>query len=294
VGEGTQLVNGPNPFELSGFSCLAMEDGTIVTRPNGTTVTLKQGDSTFITVRKSDQVKSNKPIQVILLTGDRDSSFQTRWFTMRPIETYADSYVSPVGDSYGRTKVILYNPSATRTVQYTVTTLVNSTLQNATNTLNPKQVVMTATIPTGSGALINGNGRMVALSLTDSEQSAQSGGTGGSRYDWGIPVIPRNELTSQVLIGLGYGCTNNDCRGALVLVCVDGRNFASLPLAHTRFLLLLIEYIQARLIATQCGSRTYRNPKLPRSNRFRLNTHIMPICSILHQSHGRCGSIHRL
>jgi hypothetical protein len=32
-------------------------------------------------------------------------------------------------------------------------------------------------------------------------------------HDWGYPLIPRNELTSQVLVGLGYGCTNNNCQG---------------------------------------------------------------------------------
>jgi hypothetical protein len=30
-------------------------------------------------------------------------------------------------------------------------------------------------------------------------------------FDWGFPLLARDELTSQVLIGLGYGCTNNEC-----------------------------------------------------------------------------------
>jgi hypothetical protein len=36
-------------------------------------------------------------------------------------------------------------------------------------------------------------------------------GTGGERYDWGFPVVPTNQLTPQVVVGLGYGCTNNNC-----------------------------------------------------------------------------------
>jgi hypothetical protein len=37
--------------------------------------------------------------------------------------------------------------------------------------------------------------------------------TTGKWFDWGFPVVPMNLLTPQVLIGWGYGCTNNDCEG---------------------------------------------------------------------------------
>jgi IgGFc binding protein len=214
VGEGTQLIaGGPNAFGLSGFSCMAMDDQTKVTMPNGTVATLKQGQSIFLKVKKSDQVNSDKPIQVILQTAEPLSHYQTRWFTMRPIGMYTDKYVSPVGDSYGRTRIVLYNPStvANSNLTYSITTLVNGTLTKVTNTLIAKQALASAIIPTGSGALVEASDKLVALSYTDTENSAGSGSTGGDRYDWGIPLLPRNELTSQVLIGLGYGCTNNAC-----------------------------------------------------------------------------------
>jgi IgGFc binding protein len=212
VGEGTQLIaNGPDPFGLSGFSCMAMEDQTKVTVANGTVFTLKQGQSIYVTVKKSDQVTSDKPIQVILLTAQRGSHYQTRWFTMRPIGMYTDKYVSPVGDNYGRSRVILYNPSTTGALTYNITTLVNGVLTKVSNTLVAKQALASAIIPTGSGALVEASANLVALSYTDTENQAGSGDTGGNRYDWGIPLLPRNELTSQVLIGLGYGCTNNAC-----------------------------------------------------------------------------------
>jgi uncharacterized repeat protein (TIGR01451 family) len=34
---------------------------------------------------------------------------------------------------------------------------------------------------------------------------------GGQVYDWGFPVLQYAKLTSQVLVGWGYGCTDNNC-----------------------------------------------------------------------------------
>jgi uncharacterized repeat protein (TIGR01451 family) len=56
------------------------------------------------------------------------------------------------------------------------------------------------------------------LSVTDTEiyTDHASGGTeqlNGQAFDWGYPLQPTNSLTSQVLVGWGYGCTSNDCQG---------------------------------------------------------------------------------
>jgi uncharacterized repeat protein (TIGR01451 family) len=34
----------------------------------------------------------------------------------------------------------------------------------------------------------------------------------GVLFDWGFPVVAVRDLTPQVLIGLGFGCTDNDCK----------------------------------------------------------------------------------
>jgi IgGFc binding protein len=109
VGAGTYLTNNTDPFEISGFSCLAAEDNTRVTMPNGTVSTLRMGQSIFVPVRMSNQVRADKPIQVVLLTLDKDSLVQTRWYTMRPVSSFQRSYVSPVGDSVANTAIIVYN-----------------------------------------------------------------------------------------------------------------------------------------------------------------------------------------
>jgi hypothetical protein len=33
----------------------------------------------------------------------------------------------------------------------------------------------------------------------------------GLTYDWGFPLLPSKQLTSQVLVGMGVGCTNLPC-----------------------------------------------------------------------------------
>lgn len=211
VGENTVLMNSES-FQLSAFIYMAAENNTQVTHPDGSSRTLQMGQSGIVTVLQSNRLVSNKPIQVILATGDRGSWYETRWYTMRSIETYQTSYMTPVGDSHGKTKVIIYNPgpeSLTFTLKY-----LDNGLKTQTETLAAKQCVFSRIIPNNSGALFEGNRKFVALSMTDTEQHDGLGEwTGSEMHDWGFPLIPRNELTSQVLIGLGIACRNNNCEG---------------------------------------------------------------------------------
>jgi hypothetical protein len=110
--------------------------------------------------------------------------------------------MSPVGDSRGETKVVLYNPSASSSIDITVTTLP----WTKTYTLAKKGIVTTDVIETGSGALSEqaDDKPFIALSVTDMKG-------GGGIYDWGFPIVPTSDLTPQVLIGWGFGCTSNTC-----------------------------------------------------------------------------------
>ena len=186
-------------FEFSAFFYMAGENNTRVTLQDGTVNVLQAGQSGMVRVKQVDKLTSDKPIQVDLITGDIDSAYESRWYSMRPYEAYSNSYVTPVGDSYGKTKVFVYNPGP---AVLTITVQLNNKVY--TKLINAKQAAPTDVIPTGSGAWINGTSKFVALSLTDSEDYDSDGhGTSGQYYDWGFPLVPRNELTSQVLIGLG-------------------------------------------------------------------------------------------
>jgi hypothetical protein len=65
-------------FELSMFFLMAAEDHTKVTLANGYIITLNQGQGTAISVNIGEQISSNKPIQVDLITGDRGSFYEMR------------------------------------------------------------------------------------------------------------------------------------------------------------------------------------------------------------------------
>jgi hypothetical protein len=208
---GVDLGKSIAAFEQSIFIVTAGSNNTKILLSNNTTRVLNYGNSTVITVNQGNRIVSDKPVQVHLFTGDVNSAYETRWYSLRPIEKYSNSYVTPVGDSMGKTKMIVYNPNNT-TLSYTMKFLVNSTQKSITGIVAKKQMGFSPVIPSGSGAWIDGNQTFVALTITDSEQLAGDNyDTGGQMYDWGCPVVPRNELTPEVLLGLGFGCTNNKC-----------------------------------------------------------------------------------
>ena len=199
-------------FEHSAFTIMAAFNNTKVVLADKVTIKILDiGGSYTFTVRKGDRIVADKPIQVHLLTGDVGSIYETRWYSIRPIDKISRSYVTPIGDSVGKTKIIFYNPHNT-TLSYTFQYLVNGVTKVATGNVVSKQAAWSAVIPVGSGAWIDGNQTFIPLTVTDSEdKDGNNYTTGGTMYDWGCPLVPRDELTPEVLIGLGFGCTNNNC-----------------------------------------------------------------------------------
>jgi hypothetical protein len=203
-------------FELSGLYFMAKESNTIVTTQNGTIIALGQGEGRMVKVNQGDRIRSTKPIQVDFVTADESSLFAQRWYSLRPTNAITNSYISPVGDTRGKTKLVLYNPDSKNSLVYTVQTLSNGTISKYSNTLLPKQSALSRVIPSGSGAIVDSPSNFVALSFTDTEKlDGNNDQTNGWIFDWGFPLVPRDELTSQVLIGWGYACKNNNCLGTL-------------------------------------------------------------------------------
>lgn len=209
---GSDVSIAQRAFQFSAFYYMAKDDGTVVTEPGGNIVTLNRGQGSMVHVKKGNQISSTKPIQVDLVTGRVNSMYAMRWFSMSPRDQWEKEYLAPVGDSYAHTKVLLYNPGPAKNyIQVYYTNSKNRT-KRMRGTLSANQVVTTATIPTGSSAWIIGENPIAALSVTDaSGKTSANQNTGGQWYDWGYPVVPIKHLTSQVLIGWGYGCTDNNC-----------------------------------------------------------------------------------
>ena len=140
-----------------------------------------------------------------------------------------------MGDTFGKTKVLLYNPNADAinvTVEYLEYSGDGAKPKHYVKNIGSKQYSLTDVIPTYSGASLDGSGSFLALSLTDTESTVENGqNTGSQWYDWyvfgvspawnksnivvcrGFPVVPTKKLSSQVLIGWGYGCTDKKCYG---------------------------------------------------------------------------------
>lgn len=177
---------------------------------------LGPGKSRCFDVIQGMNFTSTSPIQVALVTGDVDSSYEMRWFSLNPVEQWSNDYVTPVGDSQGKTKLILYNNHLTVPVVATLETLTpTKTITSVTVTIPPRGHVLSPIIPFNSGGRISAadGQNFIALSYTDTEaQAGDNSGTGGNMYDWGFPLVQTNKLTPQVVIGLGYGCTGNNCQ----------------------------------------------------------------------------------
>jgi hypothetical protein len=215
IGQGSKLPGTDtfyDAFEYTAMYMMASQDGTEITMPDGTKQYLSQGQGVNVQVKMGDRISSTKPIQVDLITGDRSSSYEMRWFAIIASSEWSDDYYSPVGDSVGRVHSIMYNDAAIP-IKVDVSYLHNDTklLTTATIDIGAKYYALTPIIPSGSGAQmksVTAGANFLALTVIDADQSSW---TGGQWFDWGFPVVPRNMLTPQVLVGWGYGCKNNNC-----------------------------------------------------------------------------------
>jgi hypothetical protein len=203
---GQNLYHSTNAFQYTALYLMAAEDNTKVILPDSSTITLNQGEGKAVRIKKQGEViTSDKGIQVDLIAGDVGDTYELRWYSLLPLAKWSNEYVSPVGDTKAQTKVLLYNPGSQWlwiTYQYLDRW---KRSRNSAVWLGPKSSKVTDVIPTGSGAWFTcKDGQYIALSLTDNLHAGKS-------YDWGFPLMPRDELTSQVLIGWGYGCTGGDC-----------------------------------------------------------------------------------
>jgi hypothetical protein len=75
-------------FEYSQLCLMAKENNTVITLPGNKVVKLDMGQDLFVSVKQSEKIASNLPIQVHLITGDINSQYEMRWYSMIPIEEW--------------------------------------------------------------------------------------------------------------------------------------------------------------------------------------------------------------
>jgi len=166
-------------FELVQLYIMAAEVDTKVTLPNGTIETIGMGESITVSVKQGDLVTSDKLVQVDLVSGDKGSNYQLRWYSLRATADWSTSYIAPMGDTTGQTAVVLYNPNDTPldiTCQYRDLGDGNK-LKSYTKTLAGGTSTFSKIIRDGSAAKFTANKNFIGLSLTDNKG-------GGQLYDW--------------------------------------------------------------------------------------------------------------
>lgn len=123
------------------------------------------------------------------------------WYSFIGTEDWHNEFVSPVGDSVGKTKVLLYNPNA-EGIDVTIDYLDGgSTKKTVTTAVSSKRAVLSNVIPSGSGAWFNSTQNFMALSLTDTEFTTSTGQKTGSQwYDWVRTEVASARLSSQTSV----------------------------------------------------------------------------------------------
>ena len=216
VGENISTNN--QLFQYSSMFAMASQDGTVVrvdADANGTfelTNTINQGESYQVVrgIRAGARMIANKPIQVHMITGDIQSHWESRWFTLYPRERWANEYYNPVSRTLVSAPVwvFLYNQSAaTLPITY-------QTTSGFGNTNVPANSVGTMIMPSGSGArFFTSNGvPFTAVVAVDVDAAADDSDT----YDWGCTLIPAAALSPALLTGYGAGSSDGTGNGSPV------------------------------------------------------------------------------
>ncbi|NEQ77023.1 MAG: Cna B-type domain-containing protein, partial [Okeania sp. SIO2C9] len=215
VGEDVPGTSGTEAFEYTGLYVMAGEDNTEVFLNNVSQGLLDTGENFVVRVNQGDHITTSSPVQAGLVTGDIGSEWEVRFYSLAPLADWSNDYYTPVGDGVesgngndGPTQVWLYNPDTDNdiTVSYD---FFGGSSPDGTITVPAGSTALSPAIPDGSGGrfFTAGGEDFFALTQTDS-----TGGTdnSGRTFDWGHPLTAANQLTSQALIGWGYGNTQNN------------------------------------------------------------------------------------
>ena len=210
----------PNLFKYVGLFVMAAQNNTSITiDPNGTgvgttNIVLNQGESYLVNggVKKGGKVTSTKPIQADVIIGHVGASFASDWFTLYPVESWDNTYYTPVSSAASGSQpalVYLYNPSAsTITINYATQVGNGSFLIPGTNG------VYTFQMPIGSGASFTsvGGSNFFAVCTVAANNSADTS------YNWGFTLVPKSALTTEATVGWGPGSADGTVNGSPVWV----------------------------------------------------------------------------
>jgi uncharacterized repeat protein (TIGR01451 family) len=212
VGEDTPLPPSSNDaFEYAGASIMTGSDGTTIDVDEDgdgdvdLTETRDAGDSLFVDGGLSEgaTIRSSAPVQVHLLTGNVDSEYEARSYTLFPDSVLSNDYLSPAGTggTASPTANYLYNPSASPLTVTPQCTGCSGTIAIPANSsasfTSPANQAVRFSAPAGR--------TFIALAAI----GARGTGNNPRQWDWGYTMIPTSQLTTQVVLGWAPGNSNN-------------------------------------------------------------------------------------
>ena len=217
VGQSIADATDGQMFEYTALSILAARDNTTVqidADNNGafeTTVVLNEGQTHFVNggVNVGGRVLADKPVQVILFSGDVGSNYESRDSSLLPVSRWSSNYYTPVSTrNDDATRVWLYNAGASQiTVSYSYRigagTLSSGSLNVAAGAVGNVELTEGAAYRFYNSA----GSPFYAYSTTDSDNTTINNrqNADNQAWDWSFTLIPQSLLSPQVLVGLGIG-----------------------------------------------------------------------------------------
>ncbi len=106
---GTNTANAGEMFEYSALAIMASQNNTTVQIDAnvdgiyGTTVYLQEGGTHLVDgILQGARVQADKPVQVVLLTGDVGSGYASRDMNLLPVNAWGSSLLEPGGGGHGQ------------------------------------------------------------------------------------------------------------------------------------------------------------------------------------------------
>ncbi|MCX7003575.1 MAG: hypothetical protein NTV22_09925 [bacterium] len=209
-------------FQYVGLYIMGDYDGTTVTIDTDgagplapLTVTLNRGTPYQVNggIKKGAYVTASLPVQVYMATGDKTATYETRSFTLRPLEKWSSRYLTPVGTAGNGNPAVVFlfntNP-APMTVAYT------SRAASGLLTVPANNGVLEFQVPRSSGTLlVSTNGTVFSVICAAGADPAND-----YAYDWGFALLPFDGLTTEAIIGWGPGSADLTRNGSPVWATV--------------------------------------------------------------------------
>jgi large repetitive protein len=209
-------------FEHCSAYIMASQPGTVVTIDldgNGTTdstVTLNQGESHLINagIQRGARINSTKPIQVMQFYGDIGANYEARGANVPPLDRWSDDYYAPVGTASDgdETYIYLHNPDASAITINFVTKLGSGSFSI------PGKGTHQYLMPKESAARFTSVGEKPfwGVGMVGARPTANN------VHDWGYALVPKDFLSTEVVVGWGAGSDDGTQNGSPVWVTSAG------------------------------------------------------------------------